>query len=730
MRTVRLVAPFRLFLFLALTGGALFPLSACAQEVLADGRFIAVPNPITSEGTKRIREAVFQEIADWKHQSAERRRDLKIIFDFNKDNQINTSKEFGLCYDLARNIRALQKEGVRTYAFVHGDLTGHAVLPALACQSLYLSSTARFGNVVGEQDALSKLEQEGYLEINAGRFPAALVRKMFDRKLVVVKSNKGGKEPYVDAVEEPEARTGKPVFDADCLAFYTQAKASELGLSERVAPENADELRQILGLPRSSLFEHPLTGKVTVWQIEVEGKVNAAMKETLKRRIQNALRQANVIVFHLQCSGGETDVAFEIGEYLHSLNKDPEKPVVTVAFVGERSSNTALHLALGCNLIVMNEKAKLGDFAPLLKDQKPDRIKLIRENLETLAKKQSYPPALVRAMVEKDVTIHRVTTRTGARITTYVTEEELEKDRAEKEPRWKIDVADVGRDFTNDENRTGYLTLSAKDAVTVELARYVVSDPEKLYDNYGVTKSQVHLAGADWLDDLAEFLQRPTTGFFLIMIGITCLILELKMPGVGLPGVIAAICFVLFFWSHSQLNGQVTWLAVLLFVLGLLLIGLEIFVLPGFGIPGLSGLLLVIGGLGLMVYGHWPRNNDEWVSFGQQVAPLGLSLLGAIVVAVILARYLPSIPFANRLLLKPQAEEEDQGGAAFDPAQSSEWNALLGAIGVAATPLRPAGKVQFGEQFIDVVAEGSYVVPGTRVQVIEIEGNRIVVKEV
>ncbi len=213
------------------------------------------------------------------------------------------------------------------------------------------------------------------------------------------------------------------------------------------------------------------------------------------------------------------------------------------------------------------------------------------------------------------------------------------------------------------------------------------------------------------------------------MLGITCLILELKMPGVVLPGVISAVCFVLFFWSHSQLNGQITWLAILLFVLGLLLIALEVFVLPGFGVAGISGILLVVGSLGLVAYGHWPRSQDEWVAFGHHLGPFGLSILGALVAAFILARYLPSIPYVNRLILQPAGEGEEGTESVPDPLHA-ELAALLGAIGVAATPLRPAGKAQFGDAFVDVVAEGGYVVPGTRVQVIEIEGNRVVVKEV
>ena len=112
----------------------------------------------------------------------------------------------------------------------------------------------------------------------------------------------------------------------------------------------------------------------------------------------------------------------------------------------------------------------------------------------------------------------------------------------------------------------------------------------------------------------------------------------------------------------------------------------------------------------------------------KQVGPLGLVLMGSVFLAVLLARYLPNIPFANRLLLKPQTETEGIDEA-IEPVQSAHA-ALLGAIGVAQTPLRPAGKVQFGEQFVDVIAEGNYIVPGARVQVIEVEGNRVVVKQV
>src|SRR6266508_671323 len=118
------------------------------------------------------------------------------------------------------------------------------------------------------------------------------------------------------------------------------------------------------------------------------------------------------------------------------------------------------------------------------------------------------------------------------------------------------------------------------------------------------------------------------------------------------------------------------------------------------------------------------------MGFGSTLTMFALSLVGAVVAALTLAWYLPHIPYANRLVLKPPTERGEDGEDAPPETSHPELAALLGGIGVAVTPLRPAGKVKLGDEFIDVVAEGEFVNPGARVQVIEVEGYRVVVKEV
>jgi len=465
------------------------------------------------------------------------------------------------------------------------------------------------------------------------------------------------------------------------------------------------------------------------------------MKERVKRRVRQALgEKANVLILELACGGGESEAAYDLANFLTELNDNRREPVETIAYVTGRSRDTAAFLAFACNKIVMQRETKknkwlgqdvqegavLGGFDRFLLAH-PELEATIRRNLADIAEKKHYPQILAEGMLDRNLRIYAVKSAKEESTHKYISKAELEADQEQRgEHRWQT-VGIVKP--SNDKEENNYLTLTADQARDLGVAREVVNNFEELCEREGVNPGEVHTADSDWLDGLVDFLRDPWTSVVLVMVGITCLILELKMPGVGLPGIISAICFLLFFWSHSQVSGQIVWLAFLLFLLGLILLGLEIFVIPGFGVTGISGVILVLGSIGLVAYGHWPRSNEEWLSYGQALSPFTIAILGAIMSAFLLARYLPHIPYANRLMLKP-ADETSEVGEEMTSSIHPEVAALLGAIGVAATPLRPAGKVQFGDDFVDVVAEGSYILPGTRVQVVEIEGNRIVVKEV
>ena len=130
----------------------------------------------------------------------------------------------------------------------------------------------------------------------------------------------------------------------------------------------------------------------------------------------------------------------------------------------------------------------------------------------------------------------------------------------------------------------------------------------------------VHLVNASALDRFAEFLKIPAVTVLLVVIGFTGLILELKVPGTTVPGIVSALCFILVFWAHTQFSGQIAVLAGLLFVLGLILILLEVFVLPGIGAAGICGVIFMLAALGLMTFNEIPDTTDGWVKFGGRIA--------------------------------------------------------------------------------------------------------------
>ena len=279
-------------------------------------------------------------------------------------------------------------------------------------------------------------------------------------------------------------------------------------------------------------------------------------------------------------------------------------------------------------------------------------------------------------------------------------------------------------------NKDSLLKLSATLANEVGVARFLVDggDLKDVAAVYGYDPEKIKEATPGWLDRFAEFLRMPVVTVLLVVIGFTGLILEMKVPGLTVPGIIAALCFILVFWAQSRFSGETFVLAMMLFLLGLVLVGLEIFVLPGFGAPGIVGILCMLSGLALVTFEKLPSSGAEWTGLGVRVSTYMFAMMGAFALAFAIAKFLPRVPYANRMILRAPSDAPGAGEPQLPGA--SEAAELLGAIGTTNTRLNPSGVVRFGDQFVDVVSDGGYVIAGTRVQVIAVEGTRIVVKEV
>jgi membrane-bound serine protease (ClpP class) len=212
----------------------------------------------------------------------------------------------------------------------------------------------------------------------------------------------------------------------------------------------------------------------------------------------------------------------------------------------------------------------------------------------------------------------------------------------------------------------------------------------------------------------------------LLFIGIVALYAELQMPGVGIGGFVACVAFLLFFWSKFTVQ-TADWLEVILFLGGVCFLLLEIFFLPGFGIFGLGGGLMIVASLVLasqtFILPHTPA---EMGDLRRSVTVVCAAAMGAIVAGVAMRRYLPHAPMFNRMMLNPlddnELAEQQQREAIVD------FQHVLGCEGVTTTPLSPSGKAKVGDELLDVVSDGDAIEKGSAIVVVEVHGNRVVVK--
>jgi len=203
-------------------------------------------------------------------------------------------------------------------------------------------------------------------------------------------------------------------------------------------------------------------------------------------------------------------------------------------------------------------------------------------------------------------------------------------------------------------------------------------------------------------------------------IGMLGILVEIRTPGFAMPGTIGLLSLGLFFWGQwiVQLAG---WEELLLVAAGLLLVGLEVFVIPGFGIAGIAGIAALVVGLGLALVGAGATPAVIIGALGR----VAISLLMALAGGLALLRLLPSLPVGRRLVL--DTEMRTESGYSSPPQADHLW---LGRAGTALSPLRPAGLAQIDGTRVDVVSDGGFIEAGTAIVVIRVEGNRIVVRAV
>ena len=412
-----------------------------------------------------------------------------------------------------------------------------------------------------------------------------------------------------------------------------------------------------------------------VYQANIEGDIDLGLAPFIKRVIDEAgTANAAAIIFRINTFGGRVDAATQIKDAI--LNSR----VKTIAFIDKRAISAGALIALSCEKIVMVPGASMG--ASTVVDQAGQKQS---------EKYQSYMRSEMRATAEKN----------GRRT-----------DIAQG----MVDETIVVNDLNDDEKKL--ITLTSEEAVKYKMADTVLANISDLKKSFALENAEEVFISSNWAEDFVRFLNNPIISSLLIIIGMLGIFTEIKMGVWGLPGTIAVIALALFFGS-SYILELASVIEIVIFIIGVILLMIEIFVIPGFGIAGVLGILFMIAGLFFGLVSDFGMTDYSILSVAlTQLA--AVFILSAIFI-FILSKFLPKSAIWNRLILRDNIASK----SGYAARQSFEH--LVGVEGVALTTLRPAGAAIIDGQRIDVVTEGDYIDDDSKIIVKAVEGSKVVV---
>lgn len=464
--------------------------------------------------------------------------------------------------------------------------------------------------------------------------------------------------------------------------------------------------------------------------IEFEGAIDRRMLAYFERKLEAAKRyEADLVVVEIKSPGGGLDESLLIAEKLRDTDW-----ATTVAHIPEMAISGAALISIGCDKIIMKPTARIGDAGVIFLDERfmfryaPEKIMSdLVQRAKALAETNGYPPELAEAMIDRSAVVYEQTDSSGNR--TFRTEY-IKDENANAEPILPPRAGEQGEwNLVDGTQPNRFLVLSGTQAEELAFCNANVADRRELARTMNVNGDfKVYRYGS--VDSAVYWLNRPLVTGLLFVIGMIALYMELSAPGISVGGLIAALCFGLFFWSRF-LGGTAVVLELLLFILGVVFILLEIFVIPGTGLSGILGALLILGSLVMASQSFViPKTTTEAGSVAKSIGVIIGSGLAFAFFAAVLSRYAGYIPVMNRFVLAPPTEAISSNPELETQVavKKSGVEIAVGATGVADSVLRPAGKARFGHTILDVTADGDFVDVGQAIKVVEISGNRIVVR--
>jgi membrane-bound serine protease (ClpP class) len=269
------------------------------------------------------------------------------------------------------------------------------------------------------------------------------------------------------------------------------------------------------------------------------------------------------------------------------------------------------------------------------------------------------------------------------------------------------------------------ITLTTSEAIAVGYCEGKVSTIDEILQKNKVGDYEIETFRLGFTEKIIAFVLNPFISGILILVIIGGIYFEMQSPGIGFPLIAAVIALVLYLVPY-YLNGLAEYWEILALFIGVILIGLEIFVIPGFGVAGIGGIIITIGSLVLIML----RNdffNFDFIPLGDIVVALFSTvggLAGGVLLLVLLGARLTNTKAFQRITLQ-ETQQSSEGYTVNSNATS-----MNGKRGIAHTILRPSGKIMIENQLYDAFTRGEFIERGESIEVVSTEGVALKVKKV
>ena len=428
-----------------------------------------------------------------------------------------------------------------------------------------------------------------------------------------------------------------------------------------------------------------------IYKISIEGTIDLGLPPYIERSIKDAeANGASAIIFEINTFGGRVDAATQIKDAILGTE------ILSVAYINRRAISAGALISLSCEKIYMSGGGLIGAATAVDMSGKKGSEKVIsfmREEMASTAEKRGRNKEIARGMVDEELKFSFL----------LINGDSIKVEDIEGRKEGKL------------------ISLTTEQALKYKIADETVENIDELIENLGYSLDNVSIVSSNenWSEDIVRFLTNPVVSSLLTTFGFLGILFELQSPGWGIPGIVGLTCLILSL-STSYIAKLATMSDLIYMFSGISLVILEVLVIPGFGIVGIAGFFLILYSLYLLLIPDIPVGGEV---LDQAMDGFTIGIVGAIIGLYFFGKMMLKTKFWKDLT-SPYSQKKEDGFT-----NSFGWESFVGEKGLTDTDLRPSGWIVIKDKRLFALTEGTFIEKGVSVEILSVEGNRIVVRE-